>query len=218
MTPTRLPTLLLFPALVLLLGVLAACGLRSASEPPEPGYSRGGVPDLRGERVLVLPLQLRSGGHEDADRELLYALESRGATVDWLGPAHLRQRAQQSPELSVDLDRLPVERFLQGDLDRIGDPLYGLLYRLGALEGANYALIPVRIRDRPVTEGEGEGEGAAGADVGGGLATAELHTALVRVRTGHVLWYGVTDGRAAAPGDLGATASTAEALARRILR
>lgn len=213
MTPFHLRAVLL----LLVLTALSACGLRSASELPEPGFSRGGVPDLRGERVLVLPLQLRHGGHDDAERELLFALESRGPTVDWLGPAELRDRAERSPELAVDLDRLPVERFLQGDLERIGDPLFGYLYRLGALENSSYALIPVRIRDRPVTDGE-EGEGTPGTAEGSGMATAELHTALVRVRTGHVLWYGVTDGRAAMPGDLGATASTAEALARRILR
>lgn len=209
---TRVACLPRGAVVLLVLVALAGCVWRS-SAPPEPGYSRGGVPELRGERVLVLPVQIQRGGHADAQQELLYALQARGDATDWVGPSQLAESVQASRELGVNLDRLPVEGFLMGDLERVGDPLFGFLYRLGAFENAAYALIPVQLGERPVAPMSDASEEALDDRV-----TVELHTALIRVRTGHVLWYGVTEGSAGAPGNLSSAASTAEALARRIIR
>lgn len=187
---------------ILALGLVVGCGAGTAN-PPEAGYDRGGVPDLRGQRVLVLPAQIVRGGHVDLERELAYALTSRGTQTRWVTPDRLRERMDRTPGFGVDLDRLPVEAFLVGELQRIGDPLFGDLYRLAALEDAQLVLIPVEVRERQ------DGEAAL---------VVEVAAALIHARSGRVLWFGVVEGRPGARGDLAATASAADALARRLVR
>jgi hypothetical protein len=181
---------------------MAGCSART-SPPPEAGYERGGIPDLRGERVLILPPQRVEGGHPDLERELVYALESRGPSVTWIGPEAIRRRVAANPGLGLDPDGLPVERFLSGEIQRVGDPLFGVIYRLAALEDATLAVLPVLVRER-------EEENGARA--------MELAVALLHPRSGRVYWYGIVDGAPGAPGDLAATASAVEALARRLVR
>jgi len=176
--------------------------MRSAP-PPEAGYERGGVPDLRGERVLLLPPQRVEGGHPDLERELVYALETRGPSVTWIGPEALRRRVAANPGLGLDPDGLPVDRFLAGEIQRVGDPLFGLIYRLAALEDATLAVLPVLVREREEEDG---------------ARVVELAVALLHPRSGRVYWYGIVDGMPGAAGDLPATASAVEALARRLLR
>jgi hypothetical protein len=195
----------LFPVLAALL-VLAAgatgCWSRNTA-PPEAGYERGGVPNLRGERVLLLPPQMVRGTHPDLERELLFALEGRGGPVEWIGPEAIRRRVASTPNLGFDPDGLPVQRFLGGELQRVGDPLFGALYRLAAVESAAYAVIPVLARDR---------EEADGSHV------VEIGVALIHTRTGRVYWYGIVEGEAGPAGALPATVSAVEALARRLVR
>ena len=50
---------------------------------------RGFVPDLRGTKVMVLPLQRRSGLRDDLDPEIAYALQARGAGPNWIMPDDL---------------------------------------------------------------------------------------------------------------------------------
>lgn len=197
MIPARIPTLL---AALVIGGLVVACGGR-ASAPPEAGTSRGGVPDLRGERVMILPPQLVRAGHPDLERELVFALRSRGTAVTWVEPDALRRRAANTPGLGADIDRLPIQAFTAAQIDRVGDPLFGALYRLGAVEGADLALIPVEARGN-------DGEGGT---------VVELSAALIHVRTGRVLWFGIVAGEGGEPGELRATASAAEALARRLV-
>jgi hypothetical protein len=94
--------------------------------------------------------------------------------------------------------------FLRGEVRRVGDPLYGVLRRLGALTGAQVALIPVLVRYRPA--------GASAAPGG----TAEVVAALLDVRSGYVLWFGVEGGEAGPADDPGVLASAIDALARRL--
>jgi hypothetical protein len=183
---------------------LVGCSTRTAP-PPEAGYERGGVPDLRGERVLVLPPQLVRGGHPDLERELVYALETLGPSVDWVGPDAIRRRAASTPSLGFDPARLPVEGFQAGELERLGDPLFGALYRLGAIEDAAFALLPVETRER-IDEG----------DQGGRVV--EVMAALVHIRSGRVYWFGIVDGTSGPAGALPPTVSAVESLARRLLR
>ncbi|CAN5767371.1 hypothetical protein BH23GEM11_BH23GEM11_05500 [soil metagenome] len=196
---------LLFPLLAVLL-VLAAgatgCWSRNTA-PPEAGYERGGVPNLRGERVLLLPPQLVQGVHADLERELVYALEGRGGPVEWIGPDAIRRRVATTPGMAFDPDGLPVQRFLAGELQRVGDPLFGALYRLAAVEDAAYAVIPVMAREREEDDGS---------------RVVELGVALVHTRTGRVYWYGIVEGEAGPAGALPTTVSAVEALARRLVR
>jgi hypothetical protein len=224
----------------LVLAATTACGARSAPA-PEAGFQRGGIPDLRGERVLLLPPQMVRGGHAGVEQELLFALEGRSAAVTWIGPEAIRRRAASTPTLALDPDGLPVERFLYAQVERVGDPLFGALYRLGAMEDANWALIPIEIRDRmpeadtlaggspstasrtaPQADPTGlpggppaSGEGASVAPDAG--VAVEIVAALIHPRSGRVVWFGVVDGTPGPLGALPATASAAEALARRLL-
>lgn len=169
--------------------------------PPTAGYQTGSVPELRAERVLLLPVQLLRGGHGAFDQELAFALRSRGRGGDWVDAATIIESVRRSPELGVELDRLPIRPFLQAEVRRVGDPLFGDLYRLGVFLNARIAVLPVELRERP------EGEGAA----------VEVVAALLDLRTGQVLWHGVLDGTPAPSGSLQGTASVAERLAARLL-
>jgi hypothetical protein len=178
--------------------LVSSCGPPPA--PPGPGEARGSIPDLRGTKVMVLPVQLKTFVSQEllADAELEHALRNRGEGVSWVFPPELEEALRRSPGLSAQVRNLPVQIFLQAEVDRIGDPLFGHLVRLGGLTGANVALIPVELKY-------------------GEEGTFLLAAALVGIRTGRVAWYGVVEG---SPGDVedpAALASAAETLARTLL-
>jgi len=174
----------------------------SGAVPPGPGYQRGGLPELRGTRVMILPLQLAERVHPDLERELVYALrEAEGGGSLWVSPDELALLLQRSPGMEIPLRTLPVRPFLAGELQRVGDPLFGQLYRLGVLSGAGFALLPVEAR---VAEGDGP-------------APVQLSAALLDTRTGQVLWFGILQGEAGPIGALAPAATVAEVLARRLL-
>lgn len=182
------------------LGLLVVAACARATAPPAPGEARGYVPELRGQKVMVLPFQLRNGGVGDADAELAFALQDRGPSVQWVLPAEIREALRASPALDAPLEGLPVEVFLRTEVDRLGDPVFGVLRRLGAVTGADVALLPV----------------AAVLDPQGGDATrVRASVALMDVRTGRVLWYGVEASSGAESGAAG-LASTMDALARKL--
>ncbi len=193
---------ILFLTVALLAGA-AGCAARS-TDPPSAGYERGGIPELRGERVLLLPLQLRGAGHPDLDRELAWALRAVGERTEWVAPDELRTLLARSPGVGVRIDDLPVRAFLLGEIQRVGDPLFGDLYRLGVLADASWALLPVETR--------GRAGGTPGEEV------IEIAAALLETRTGRVAWYGVVEGVPGPPTALPPSISAAEALARRVAR
>lgn len=182
------------------IGVLLTVSCGSRAEPPAPGETRGGVPDLRGRSVLVYPIQLLSRVPADTsvDAEVAHALRTRGSAVNWIFPAQAEEALRRSPGLRAHTRDLPVRVFLQAEVQRIGDPLFGEVDRLATLMGADVALLPVELA---------YGEGGA----------YNLSAALVRVRTGHVLWFGILEGAEGDPGDPAALASVAEELARALL-
>lgn len=180
---------------------LAACGPRTVSR-PEAGYQRGAMPDVAGMRVMVLPLQIGAEAYPDVDPEVRYALGASGPDVAWVFPAELRLALSRNPGMDLPVDNLPVRDFLVGELRRVGDPLFGDLYRLAALADASYALIPVEAH---ATQGD---EGVS----------LELTAALVEIRTGYVRWFGVVRGGEGAPDDLYVSATVADALAQRVAR
>ncbi len=185
------------------LGAVAAgaVGCAHASAPPGPGEARGYVPDLTGQRVMVLPFQLREGAVADADAELAFALQGRGAAVEWILPAEIRASLRASPALDAPLEGLPVGVFLRTEVERLGDPVYGVLRRLGAVTGADLAVLPVAV----VRHGPGD-ETPAGVRV---------NAALMDVRTGRVVWYGV-EGATGDLDDPAALAGAMDAIARHL--
>lgn len=178
----------------------SACG-RGRAPVPEPGASQGTPPDLRGSTVMVLPFQSSAGMAGDVDAELAFGLRDRGAGVDWLLPPRLQQALERSPGLSTRLHGLAVGAFSTGEVQRVGDPLYGDLRRLGALVDADVALVPLR----------------AWVHAGESGSRVRLSATLIHVQTGRVLWFGVVEGEAWEPSDVRALASAVDALAKRLL-
>ena len=154
-------------------------------------------------RVMVLPVQQVAGLEGNADAELAFGLEGRGAEVEWILPDRVQRMLDRSPGMDARTRGLPVAQFLQAEVRRVGDPLYGQLRRMAALVDADVVFLPVRAAAEPA--------------VGGG-AVVRLHTALIDVRTGRVVWFGVEEGNAHEAGDPRALASAVDVLARRLLR
>lgn len=183
--------------------LVAACG-GSRAPAPEAGDSTGRVPNLQGRRVMVLPVQEVRGLPAGADAEIAFALQDRaGDRVQWVLPREMREILRRSPGMPIRIEGLPVGVFLQAEVNRVGDPLFGYLRRLAAITDAELALIPVQVRHRP------GGEGTEPA--------VEIAAALIQARTGRVYWFGVLEGEPGGAGDPRALASAADALARALI-
>ena len=184
----------------LLLTVLVLGGCARSTRPLQPGEGRGNLPDLRGQRVLVLPVQLQAGVPQglEPDFELAHALRTLGTQTQWDFPPDLERALRRSPGVNAPMRDLPVGFFLVAEVDRIGDPLYGDIRRLAAFTGADVALLPVELR-------YGE-EGAF-----------RLTAALISVRTGRVGWFGVVQGAPGGAEEPASLATVADALARAVL-
>lgn len=187
--------------LALAAAAVIAAGCAGRAPAPEPGASQGTPPDLRGSRVMVLPVQDGAAVQGDIDAEIGFALGDRGEGVTWVLPGRLQEAVDRSPGLGARVRGLPVGIFSSAEVRRVGDPLYGDLRRLGSLVDADAALIPVRAWVAPGEGGE----------------RILLSAALIQVRTGRVLWFGVVEGDVREPGDPGALASAVERLARTLL-
>ena len=179
--------------------LLGACMGRAAA--PEPGTSQGTPPDLRGSRVMVLPVQDVRGVDGDPDAEIAFGLRDRGPEVTWIFPARLQAVLDRSPGMSR-IRGLPVGVFSTAEVRRIGDPLYGELRRLGAMVDGDVALIPLMAVAQP-------------ADSLG--VRVRVSAAVIHVRTGQVLWFGMVEGEPRGTSDPAALASSVDALARTLL-
>jgi hypothetical protein len=158
---------------------------------------------------MLFPVQSLQGVGTQADGELAYALGQRNANVDWVLPEDMRRASATSPGLDVRLQGLPVGMFMQSEVRRVGDPLFGYLRRMGALVSSDVALLPVLVRHRPSS--------AATVDRPAVSPAVEIAAALIAVRSGEVLWFGVEQGQPGGAEDPRALATAAEALSRRLL-
>lgn len=208
-TSTSNASAILATVLATTLGALVACGGGSGSEVPTPGTSTGLVPNLERQSVMVLPVQIQQGvpPSAEADRELRYALEQHGPSVNWLFPDTLRTITGRNPGIDVRLEGLPVGIFLRAQVERIGDPLFGQIRRLNALTSAPVVLIPVRLRYRSTPEAVGDQVFEP---------AMELTAALLHARSGRVFWFGVVDGATGGPEDPRTLATAADRLARAV--
>lgn len=191
--------------MLLCLTAMLACG--GAKAPPGPGQSMGVVPDLRGRKVMVFPLQAAAGfDRMRFEPELNHALAQRASGIEWVLPDDLRGIRERTPGLDMEVDNLPVGVFMQTEVRRIGDPLYGYLRRLGAVADSDIALIPV-----------GGGKGIVPPpedDPDFEPSELEVAATLIDTRSGRVLWYGVVEGQGAGLDDPATLASAADELAR----
>ncbi|HSG09055.1 MAG TPA: hypothetical protein VLA36_11905 [Longimicrobiales bacterium] len=151
--------------------------------------------------MMVLPVQDVMGVAGDADAELAFGLQDRSREVSWIFPPRLQEVLDRSPGMGR-LEGLPVGVFSAGEVRRIGDPLYGDLRRLGAMTDADVALIPLRAAAQP-------------ADSLG--VVVRVSAAVIHVRTGRVLWFGMVAGEPSEASDQGALASAMDVLARTLL-
>jgi hypothetical protein len=180
---------------------LVACGPRTAL-PPEPGTTRGVAPDLRGVRVLILPVQQNLAVPGDLDAELSFGLRERGRGVLWVSASEAEEVMARSPAMQARTRGLPVGIFLQAEVQRVGDPLYGELRRTASLVDASAVFLPV----------EASLEAAPGED-----PRVRFTTTLIEVRTGRVMWFGVLEGRSFPAGDPRGLASAVEEVARTLI-
>jgi hypothetical protein len=187
-------------AFVALLAV-GACGGRRAP-PPEPGTVRGFAPDLRGRRVLVLPVQQVLGVPGGPDAELAFALRERGVGVTWIFPADVEAVLARSPGVQARTQGLQVGDFLVAEVTRVGDPLYGELRRLAALVDAEAIFLPIQ---------------AALSAEPGVDPRVRVWATLLEVRTGRVLWFAFLEGQSAPAGDPAGLASAVEQVTRTLL-
>ncbi|MDT8367628.1 MAG: hypothetical protein RQ745_00350 [Longimicrobiales bacterium] len=191
------------PLVVSLVVALAGSGCASTpAGPPAPGEARGAVPSLGGVEVLVLPVQRTRVDREAADRELAFALTTRGPAVTWIGPVEIERRVSQSA-MNLSLDRLPIDAFFQADVTRVGDPVYGILRRAASLTGALYAIIPLSLAPSP----------SSGPEAKPGL---EVMATLIEIRTGTVFWIGTLSAEGD-PADPATLARLMDELARTLL-
>ena len=186
-----------------LLAAVMAFGCGGTASAPSAGDFEGFIPDLRGRRVMVFPVQLQTGVLGDAGPGDHFRASDQepGSRLDF--PDELEAVVTRSPSVDTAVRGLPVGVFLSAEVDRIGDPLFGQLLRLGALTNSDIALIPVAI-----------GSGAQGV---GGTSVVEIAATIVNVRTGQVIWFGVVGGRPGLIGDFALVASAVEELAETLL-
>ena len=186
-----------------LIAAFLAFGCGGAGSAPTAGSFEGFIPDLRGERVMVFPVQIPTGVPGDASPEINFALRNRTREVEWIFTDELEAVLARSPTLDSAVRGLPVAFFLRAEVRRIGDPLFGQLLRLGALVDSEIALIPLTVR--------AEAEGA------GGTSVVEIVATILNVRTGYVIWFGVVAGRPGSVADFASVASAAERFAATLL-
>ena len=182
------------------IGSLLAAACASGGNTSGPGETRGAVPDLRGRTVLVLPVQLKEGVPDGVtiDEEMAYALQARSERVSWVFPADVETILRRSPNVQANFRNLPVGIFLQAEVNRVGDPLYGEIRRLTTLAGADVAIIPVQLRY-------------------GDDQAYHLVTALLNPVTGRVYWFATIDGAPGPRESPGTLASLADAYSRALV-
>ena len=186
-----------------LFAIFLVLGCGGTAEAPTAGSFEGFIPDLRGERVMVFPVQIRAGVPGDVSSEIDFALRTRSSEVEWIFSDELESVLARAPGVDSSVTGLPVGFFLRASVRRIGDPLFGQLLRLGALTNSDIALIPVTVR--------------TGAEGVGGTSVVEIVATILNVRTGRVIWFGVVSGAPGSVADFGSVASAVEALAETLL-
>ena len=185
---------------MLLLLAAASCGPGSAP-PPAPGEGFGVPPDLRGRRVVLLPVQRNAGVQGDVDAEVRFAFTDRGREVEWIFEEDVEDALRRAPAMDARTRGLPITAFQQGLVERVGDPLYGQLRRISALVEAEAIVLPIQASYEP------------NETIVNSLPRVRFAATIIEPRTGRVLWYGIEEGLNVPQSDPRALASAVETLA-----
>jgi len=152
---------------------------------------------------MILPVQQLMGVPGNADAELLFQLRARSEDVAWVAPEELDRALARSPALQARTRGLPVGQFLAAEVLRIGDPLFGELYRLSVLVGAHAVVIPVRAE---LVRNPDEDD-----------PRVRITVALVEPRTGRVGWFAILEGDPHPAGDPRILASAVDQVTKTLL-
>lgn len=155
--------------------------------------------------MILLPVQRTVGVPGDPTAELAFALTNRGNEVEWVLEEEVIEILERSPSIQARTRNLPVGLFLQAEVERVGDPLYGQLRRMASLVDAQAVLLPVAASFEPNPQ------------VPGSRPRVRLTATLIEARSGRVAWFGVEEGDEFERGDPRGLATAAERLARTIL-
>lgn len=201
--------------------VLSACA--SSPAPPAADTQQQAFPDIGGQRVMLLPIQqivpaisppetadttrraqaLSAESLRALESELTYWMPEHAHRVQWVLPDAIERAASGSAALRISVRDLSVRDFQRARLERIGDPLYGDLRRIGAVTDARLAFLPI---------------GAVWIPELGGSGRVHIAAALIDTVGGRVLWYGVAASSVGASDDAAVAASAARALAVQVPR
>lgn len=154
---------------------------------------------------MLLPVQIVAGVVGDPDAELAFVLQDAGREIDWILEGEVTEVLRRSPGIDARTRGLPVGRFVQAEVERIGDPLYGQIRRMAALVDADAVLIPIAATFEPNETIVGSGP------------RVRFTTVLIEPRTGRVVWFGVEEGEEVPRSDPRGLASAVENLAQALL-
>lgn len=188
--------------LCLFLLLVLGCGREPA---PSPDLPQPAVPNLVGMDVMVLPAQPTPGGVPAGFDEAFGALlEADAPRVDWILPPELDRAVARAPWLDIQPRSLAVSILRAPEAERIGDPLYGDLRRLGSIVDARYAVVVYQARYAPPP------------DSIGGHGRIEVAAAIIDTIGGRILWRGLVAGERGPSDDEVVLATAVQALVRMV--
>jgi hypothetical protein len=141
----------------------------------------------------------------DPDAELAFVLNDLGGDVDWILEQEIVEVLDRSPAIRARTRGLPVGLFLQAEVDRVGDPLYGQLRRMASLVDAEAILLPVQASFE------------ANQSVERSNPRVRLTLTMIEPRTGRVIWFAIDEGGDFSRQDPRGLASAVENVARTLL-
>lgn len=208
---------------VLLATAFMSGACASSPAPPAADTQQQAFPDIGGQRVMLLPVQqivpaisppesadttrpalaLSAESLRAIEAELSYWMPEHAHRVQWVLPDAVERAASGSAALQISVRDLSVRDFQRARLERIGDPLYGDLRRIGAVTDARLAFLPI---------------GAVWIPEAAGSGRVHIAAALIDTMGGRVLWYGVAASSVGDRNDPGVAASAARALAVQVPR
>jgi hypothetical protein len=145
----------------------------------------------------------RYDGVDQLDAEIAYWLTEQAPDVRWILPEAIDRMLRRNPELDIKVRQLDVAVFRRAQVKRIGDPLFGDLRRIAAMQqDAKVAVVPVAAEFKPTDGTQGH---------------IEVALAVIDLGFGDVVWFGVVGGDTGEPGKQLA-ASAAQKVASRFGR
>ena len=117
----------------ILLATVLTFGCGGNTQAPSAGSTQGVVPDLRGRRVMVFPVQIGSRVPGDASPEIAFVLRNRTSEVAWVFSDEMEAIKERSPAIDVAVRGLPVGVFLNAGMLLPAAPGYIGIYQIACI-------------------------------------------------------------------------------------